>query len=86
MAGFDRRCPHCDAELCCEEEWNNHEHAHTFHIVCGCGKRVEVEVSYDPVFCTSKAMCCKCHRREPAGMYYCSKCEIEIREYETKSK
>lgn len=78
MAGFDERCPHCNAKIDCNARWSSSDHSTEFHVDCECGKRVCVNVHMVPEFETSKVMCQICHRAE-ASMWYCEPCHEKLR-------
>jgi hypothetical protein len=78
MAGFDERCPHCNAKLDCNRKWQDSDHSTEFTIECECGKRVSVYVHMVPEFETSKVMCQICHRAE-ASTWYCEPCHEKLR-------
>lgn len=85
MAGFDEKCPHCDCDINCDYHWRNGDYSNCFKIECKCGKQVEIEVEFSPVFSTSKVMCAMCGRREPEGTHYCKVCSDKIKEHESEN-
>jgi hypothetical protein len=39
---------------------------------------VQVDVTSEPVFETSKPRCMKCYKGEPVNQWYCQKCQDEL--------
>ena len=82
MAGFDHKCPYCNAEIDVEHAWRANDQRMNFRTVCeSCRKSVEIDVHTEPVFETSKPRCLMCHKAEPAGSpWYCGECHKKLQE------
>ena len=79
MAGFDEKCPHCDADIEAQRQWEFHDYSTSFEVDCpSCGLRVEIGVSMEPIFETSKPSCAMCSRERGGNAHYCDKCHKEL--------
>jgi hypothetical protein len=77
MAGYDHRCPYCNAVLDVRQVW---DYQSEFSMDCKCGKKVSVTVESEPVFFTDKPKCKMCNKTEPTGRHYCQKCQDKLNE------
>jgi hypothetical protein len=81
MAGFDEKCPYCDADIEAQRQWESHDYSTSFEVACpSCERRVEIGVSMEPMFETSKPMCHMCSRERGNNPCYCDPCHAKLKE------
>lgn len=80
MAGFDHKCPYCNQEIDVRSAWESRDYSTDFQVACDwCKRNVQIDVSSEPIFETSKPTCSMCSRAElGSNPYYCDPCHSKL--------